>query len=65
MKLPLSWLREFVQIDLTPEELAYKLTFGGLEVEDLEYVGLAPAEGDIGGSPAVCVRAAGHAARRE
>lgn len=49
MKLPLSWLREFVAIDLTPEEVAYKLTFGGMEVEDLEYVGLAPKDGDIAG----------------
>ena len=37
MKVPLSWLRDFVAVTLTPEELAYKLTFGGLEVEDIEY----------------------------
>lgn len=49
MKIPLSWLKDFVEIDLTPEELAYKLTFGGLEVEDLEYVGLAPANNAIRG----------------
>jgi len=45
MKVPLSWLKDFVDITLTPEELAYKLTFAGLEVEDIEYVGLAPADG--------------------
>jgi phenylalanyl-tRNA synthetase beta chain len=49
MKIPLSWLKDFVEITLTPEELAYKLTFGGLEVEDLEYVGLAPASGAVRG----------------
>ena len=49
MKVPLSWLRDFVDITLTPEELAYKLTFGGMEVEDLEYVGLAPKGGNIDG----------------
>ena len=49
MKVPLSWLRDFVDITLAPEALAYKLTFGGLEVEELEYVGLAPANGQIKG----------------
>ena len=33
MKLPLSWIKDFVDITLSPEEIAYKLTFGGLEVE--------------------------------
>ena len=47
MKVPLSWLRDFVDITLTPEALAYKLTFAGLEVEDLEYVGLAPKDRHI------------------
>ena len=51
MKVPLSWLRDFVAITLTPEALAYKLTFAGLEVEDLEYVGLAPGDGRISGLP--------------
>jgi phenylalanyl-tRNA synthetase beta chain len=49
MKVPLSWLRDFVAINLAPEEVAYKLTFAGLEVEDLEYVGLAPSDGNIQG----------------
>jgi phenylalanyl-tRNA synthetase beta chain len=52
MKIPLSWIKDFVDIEITPEELAYRLTFGGLEVEDLEYVGLAPADGNINGLPA-------------
>ncbi|MCC7360983.1 MAG: phenylalanine--tRNA ligase subunit beta [Anaerolineales bacterium] len=51
MKVPLSWLRDFVEITLTPEELAYKLTFAGLEVEDLTYVGLAPADSRVDGLP--------------
>src|ERR1700682_1800555 len=53
MKVPLSWLRDFVEITLTAEELAYKLTFAGLEVEEIEYVGLAPSDGRIQGLPAV------------
>ncbi len=52
MKVPLSWLKDFVHITLSPEELAYKLTFGGMEVEDIEYVGLAPQNGNIDGLPA-------------
>jgi phenylalanyl-tRNA synthetase beta chain len=40
MRVPLSWLRDYVDIDLTPEQLAYTLTMGGLEVEEIEHVGL-------------------------
>ena len=40
MKLPLSWLKDYVDItDLTPEEISRTLTFGGLEVEEIHYVG--------------------------
>jgi phenylalanyl-tRNA synthetase beta chain len=45
MKVPLSWLKDFVDLPLAPEALAYRLTFAGLEVEDIEYVGLAPTDG--------------------
>src|SRR5512143_1035289 len=40
MKVPLSWLKEFVDINLPAPELAMKLTFAGLEVEEAEYIGL-------------------------
>jgi phenylalanyl-tRNA synthetase beta chain len=40
MKVPLSWLREYVEIELTVEELAHRLTLAGLEVEEIIYVGL-------------------------
>lgn len=44
MRVPLSWLREFVDIALSPEELAERLTAVGLEVAAIDYVGLqAPA----------------------
>ncbi len=40
MKLPLSWLNEFVKIDdIAPVELAEKLTRAGLQVESIETVG--------------------------
>ena len=40
MKVPLSWLRDFVDITISIEELAYRLTMAGLEVEEILYVGL-------------------------
>lgn len=39
MKFPLSWLRDYVTFDDTVEGLADKLTFAGLEVENIETVG--------------------------
>ncbi len=40
MLIPLSWLREFVEIDVPVELLAEKLTVAGLEVAHLNYVGV-------------------------
>ena len=39
MKLPLSWIKDFVDIDISIEEVASKLTLAGLEVEEIQYVG--------------------------
>lgn len=39
MRVPVSWLRDFVKFDATPAELADKLTFSGLEVESIETIG--------------------------
>lgn len=39
MKVPLSWLREFVAIEVAPEALVERLTFAGLEVEGLTRIG--------------------------
>jgi phenylalanyl-tRNA synthetase beta chain len=36
VRVPLSWLREFVDIDLTPEQLAERLTLLGMEVKHIE-----------------------------
>src|SRR5450759_3626835 len=36
MRIPLSWLREFVDVQLTPEQLAERLTLLGMEVKHLE-----------------------------
>src|SRR6266566_597886 len=39
MKVPLSWLKEYVDITMPPEVLAHTLTMAGLEVEAIEYIG--------------------------
>jgi phenylalanyl-tRNA synthetase beta chain len=35
MKVPLSWLRDYVDVDLTPEALAERLTLLGMEVKGI------------------------------
>ncbi len=40
MKIPLSWLKDYIEIDLTLEDLARTLTMVGLEVEEVHVVGL-------------------------
>src|SRR3984893_16565944 len=39
MKVPLSWLRELVELDTPLPELRHRLTMAGLEVEDVQQVG--------------------------
>jgi phenylalanyl-tRNA synthetase beta chain len=39
MKVPLSWLRELVEINVPVSELRQRLTMAGLEVEDVHEVG--------------------------
>ncbi|MGI6208924.1 MAG: phenylalanine--tRNA ligase subunit beta [Anaerolineae bacterium] len=39
MRAPLSWLREYVDIDLPVEELAERITLAGLEVKAIDRVG--------------------------
>lgn len=40
MLIPISWLREYVDIDLPAEELAERLTLAGLEVGQIHYLGI-------------------------
>ena len=49
MLIPISWLKDFVDITLPIEELAHKLTMAGLEVEEVIYVGLPLPGGQIEG----------------
>lgn len=39
MKISYNWLKKYINIDLSPEELQEKLTFAGIEVEDVEELG--------------------------
>ncbi len=36
MKLPLSWMRDFVSVDAPVEEISRRLSFAGLVVENVE-----------------------------
>ncbi len=52
MKVPISWLKDFVEIALPLPELASRLTMAGLEVEQVTYVGLPFAQADAEGTAA-------------
>ncbi len=42
MKVPISWLKDFIDLDdLSIEDIARKLTLAGLEVDEILYVGLS------------------------
>ncbi|MEM7801971.1 MAG: phenylalanine--tRNA ligase subunit beta [Chloroflexota bacterium] len=40
MRIPVSWLKDYVDITLSPKELADKLTIAGMEVDRVEYIGV-------------------------
>ncbi|RME33688.1 MAG: phenylalanine--tRNA ligase subunit beta, partial [Thermoflexia bacterium] len=44
MRVPLSWLKDYVEISLPIPQLAERLTLAGLEVEQITYLGLPGAE---------------------
>ena len=39
MKIPLSWLRDYVDVDLPMKELAHRLTMAGVEVGEVDRIG--------------------------
>jgi len=49
MKVPITWLREFVDIELPIPELAHRLTLAGLEVEEIRFIGLPLPEEKVEG----------------
>ena len=44
MRVPLSWLNDYVQVDQSPEEVDRILTNAGLEVKTIDYFGLPGAD---------------------
>jgi len=40
MRVPISWLSDYVDITLSVEALAEKLTIAGVEVTDIDYIGI-------------------------
>jgi phenylalanyl-tRNA synthetase beta chain len=40
MKVPISWLKDYVDITIPIEELARRLTLAGMEVEHIDYYGI-------------------------
>ena len=47
MRAPLSWLREYVTVDATAEEIAHRLAISTLEVERVIDAGVADADGNL------------------
>jgi phenylalanyl-tRNA synthetase beta chain len=48
MKAPLSWLKDFVDIDISIAELSHLITMAGMEVEELRIIGLPmPTPGSV------------------
>ena len=48
MRAPLSWIKEFVDTDLSIAEIAHQLTMAGMEVEEIQIIGLPmPAPGSV------------------
>ncbi len=40
MKVPLSWLKEYIDTNLSPEEISHKLTMAGNEVDSIKKIGI-------------------------
>ena len=41
MRIPLSWLNDYVELTETPKAIGDRLTFSGIEVEGIETIGSA------------------------
>ena len=56
MKVPLSWLKDFVDLTMPVEALAHRLTMAGLEVEEIHFVGMPLPNQSSDSSHAVATR---------
>jgi phenylalanyl-tRNA synthetase beta chain len=48
VRVPLSWLRDYVAVDIPPEELADRLSVAAAEVQSLERLGPPDVDGNLG-----------------
>ena len=48
MKAPLSWLREYVTVDATADEMAERLFTSALQVDEVSDVGVPDVDGNVG-----------------
>ena len=48
MRAPLSWLREYVTVDATVDQIAHRLAISALEVERVIDVGVPDVDGNLG-----------------
>src|SRR5918998_6817543 len=48
MKVPLSWLREYVRTDWSPEQIAARLVFTSCEVDRIVRRGVSDLDGNLG-----------------
>jgi len=46
MKVPVSWLRDFVDVPVSPEELGETLTLRGFELSAIERANFVPSGSD-------------------
>ncbi len=48
MRIPLSWLSDYVTVDATPDEIARRLAISSLDVERIIDVGVPDLDGNLG-----------------
>src|SRR4029078_8440347 len=48
LRVPVSWLRDYVAVDMPLDELATRLSISTAEVEGVERRGVADADGNLG-----------------
>ena len=48
MRVPVSWLREYVPVEMPLDELATRLSVASAEVEGIEHRGVADTDGNLG-----------------
>ncbi|HVO68813.1 MAG TPA: hypothetical protein VMT24_02135, partial [Aggregatilineaceae bacterium] len=47
MKVPISWLKDYVDLTISIEDLAERLTLAGLEVGSIQYIGIPQKQAQL------------------